>query len=160
MKGKWLRTTAIGLLTASACVFTGAFEHAAADTVQNELPGTPGCFFVRNVWGWKVLDDSTLIVHAPMNQNAYLVKLFRPVQALDSYVKLGFQDVEHTGRICNSSRDNLVVPDYTPPRIPIVAVRALTMPEQAQVLKDAGKSAVSDARADSGSSAKDADVAE
>ena len=50
---------------------------------------------------------------------------------------MGFQDVEHTGRICDRSRDYLLVRDYTPSKIPIVAVRELTMSEQALVLTGA-----------------------
>jgi hypothetical protein len=141
MQTNWLRQAAVVMLSAGACVGAGAFAAQAGSNGPAELPGKPGCFLVRNVQDWTVIDDSTLIVHAPLKQNAYLVKLFRPVQALDVYLQLGFQDVERTGRICDSSRDYLFVRDYTPSKIPIVAVRELTMPEQALLLAGADKGA-------------------
>ena len=105
------------------------------------LPGTPGCFWLGNIYGWNVLNDSELIVNAPGPQDAYLVKLFEPVIGLNVqfHEQLGFQAVEHTGQICNDTRDYLLVPHYSPNQITIVAVRKLTMPEQAALLKAAGK---------------------
>jgi hypothetical protein len=136
MLTRLLRNVAVasGAAVVVACATTDAAPKQA-DTAN--LPGTPACFWVRNVWGWTVLNNSELIVQAPTNQNAYLVKLFEPVFDLDFHIGLGFQDVEHTGMICGPSRDYLIVRGYAPPRIPIVAVQKLTAAEQVQLLRAA-----------------------
>lgn len=131
-------TAAVALaVVAVACASTHAGAPAAAATAN--LPGTPDCFWLRNVYDWTVLNNSELIVHVPLPQNAYLVKLFQPVFDLDFHQGLGFEDVERTGRICGPSRDYLLVPHYTPRRIPIVAVQRLSAPEQVQLLRAAKK---------------------
>jgi hypothetical protein len=138
MLTRLLRNAAVasGAAVLVACATTGtAPAPKVADTAN--LPGTPACFWVRNVWGWTVLNNSELIVQAPTNQDAYLVKLFEPVFDLDFHIRLGFQDVEHTGMICGPSRDYLIVRGYAPPRIPIVAVQKLTAAEQVQLLQAA-----------------------
>lgn len=45
-------------------------------------------------------------------------------------------DSEHTGMICNDAMDDLVVPHWEPHRIPIVAVRELTVPEARHLLAE------------------------
>src|SRR5579872_2907702 len=122
--------------TAVACATAGYQPYAApANSAAANLPGTPACFWQRDVNGWTVLNKSELIVQAPLAQDAYLVKLFEPVFDLDFHLAVGFQDVEHTGRICGPSGDYLVVRGYTPPRIPIIAVQRLTPTEQVQLLQ-------------------------
>ena len=144
-----MQTRALAILASAmlasalaACAAPGA--RTSTETAQNaSLPGQPACFWVRNVNDWTVLNDSELIVHAPLKQDAYLVKLFAPVFDLNFHIRLGFQDVEHTGQICNDSRDNLIIRGYSPPSVPIVAVRKLTMPEQAALLRPSGKNLAS-----------------
>jgi Family of unknown function (DUF6491) len=104
------------------------------------LPGKPTCFWKSSFQGdWTVLNDSTLIVHAPLPKDAYVIKLFEPVFNLSFKQGLGFEDSEHTDQICNNGDDYLVVPGWQPPQVPIVAVHALTMAEQDQLLQAAGK---------------------
>ena len=136
MRCRILRTATVALLAAllGAC----ANPHAGAGAAAN-LPGTPDCFWLRNVYDWTVLNNSELIVHVPLPQNAYLVKLFAPVFDLNFHLGLGFEDAENTGRICGPSRSYLLVPNYTPARIPIVAVQRLSAPEQVQLLRAAKK---------------------
>jgi Family of unknown function (DUF6491) len=141
MRAQLLQAILIGVMLSGGYGY--AYSQASPDPEAAGLPGTAGCFRVRDVRGWTVLDDSTLIVQAPRARNAYLVKLFRPVQGLSFQTRLGFQDVEHNGRICDRSRDNLLVRDFTPPRIPIVAVRQLTVSEQSRLLASAGRGASS-----------------
>ncbi len=127
-------------VAAIACATTGAQPgpHTVA-AAQTPLPGKPACFWLRNVYDWTVLSDSELIVHAPLTQNGYLVKLFEPVFDLDFHQGLGFEDVERTGLICGPNNDYLLVPHYQPRRIPIVAVQQLSNAEQAQLLLAAHK---------------------
>jgi hypothetical protein len=83
------------------------------------LPGKPSCFWKSNFQGdWTVLNDSTLIVRAPLAKDAYVVKLFEPVFDLNFKQGLGFEDREHTGQICNSGDDYLLVPGWAPPEVP------------------------------------------
>jgi hypothetical protein len=83
-----------------------------------------------------VLNDGELIVYAPGHSHAYLVKLLEPVPNLKFHQRLGFEDDEHTGRICDHSMDDLVVPHWQPHRIPIVAVHRLSAPERQLLLAE------------------------
>jgi hypothetical protein len=108
-------------------------------TKVENLPGKPGCFWTSDFEGdWTVLNDTTLIVRAPLPKDAYVIKLFEPVIDLNFKQRLGFEDKEHTGQICNNGDDYLVIPDWQR-RVPITAVHALTMADQAQLLQAAGK---------------------
>lgn len=126
-------------------LFSGLLAAVYADAYgqTDQLPGTSACFRVRDVRSWTVLDDSTLIVQAPMARNSYLVKLFRPVQSLGFETRLGFQDVSRMGRICDRNRDNLLVQGPMPARVPIVAVRQLTDAQRTRLVASAGRGAVS-----------------
>jgi hypothetical protein len=109
-------------------------------TKPENLPGKPACFWKSSFQGdWTVLNDSTLIVHAPLPKDVYVITLFEPVFSLSFKQGLGFEDKEHTGQICNNGDDYLLVPGEQPPRVPIVAVHALTLNEQDQLLEAAGK---------------------
>ncbi|MDP8985109.1 MAG: DUF6491 family protein [Pseudomonadota bacterium] len=109
-------------------------------TQVENLPGKAGCFWTSSFQGdWTVLNASTLIVRSPLPKDAYVIKLFEPVFDLDFKQGLGFEDRDHTGQICNNGNDYLLVPGWQPPRIPIVAVQALTTAEQNQLLQAAGK---------------------
>lgn len=108
-------------------------------TKAANLPGKPACFWKANFQGdWTVLNDSTLIVHAALPQDAYVIKLFEPVFGLGFRLRLGFVDREHTGQICDQGDDYLQVPGGQPPQVPITAVRALTASEQNELLQAAG----------------------
>jgi hypothetical protein len=111
-------------------------------TKLENLPGKPGCFWKSTFQGdWSVLNESTLIVRAPLPKDVYVIKLFEPVLDLSFKQGLGFEDKEHAGQICNNGDDYLIVPGWQPPQVPIVAVHALTMAEQDQLLRAAGKPA-------------------
>ena len=115
---------------------------SALDTLTRleNLPGKPGCFWKSDFQGdWTVLNDSTLIVHAPLGRDAYVIKLFLPVFSLGFKQALGFEDRTRTGRICNDGDAWLAVPDSQPPAVSILAVHALTPAEEDQLLLAAGK---------------------
>lgn len=147
-----LRITAAGILGAAltACATTApdtapppapavgtAAPAAARGTAA--LPGKPACFWLINFDGsWTALNQTELIVYAPLTAPPYLIKLFEPVINLKFDQRLGFEDSEHTGKICDTTQDDLLVPDYEPHRIPIVAVRQLSKSEQVQLLKANG----------------------
>jgi Family of unknown function (DUF6491) len=141
-----LINAAVGSLAAIAvgCATTAQPppSKAALDnlTKVENLPGKPACFWKSSFQGdWTVLNDSTLIIRAPLPKDAYVIKLFEPVFSLSFKEGLGLDDREHTGQICNNGDDYLLVPGWQPPQVPIVAVHALTMPEQDQLLQAAGK---------------------
>ena len=139
----------VALITAGATMLWGCASSpssqgagvAAALRSPSEkeaaLPGTPGCFWLSNFDGsWTVLNDSELIVYAPLYSEPYLIRLFEPVPSLRFHERLGFADSEHTGMICNDTMDTLVVPRWEPERVPIVAVRKLTRPEAERLLAE------------------------
>ena len=136
-------TMCIGVFTALVvgCSTTRPTNTAQLDNLTKlaNLPGKPACFWKSSFQGdWTVLNDSTLIVHAPMPKDAYVIKLFEPVFNLSFKQGLGFEDREHTGQICNNGDDYLLVPGWQPPNVPIVAVHALTASEQDELLRAAG----------------------
>lgn len=139
-----LINSAVGALAAITVGCASAVEPAPSIldrlTKVENLPGSAACFWKSNFEGdWTVLNDSTLIVHAPLPKDAYLIKLFEPVFALGFKQGLGFEDRERTGQICNNGDDYLVIPGWQPPQVPIVAVHALTTAEEAQLLQAAGR---------------------
>jgi hypothetical protein len=99
------------------------------------LPGKPGCFWLRNFDGsWTALNQRQLLVYAPLTSPPYLVQLFEPVPTLRFAERLGFEDVEHTGMICNGAADDVIVPNWQPHRIVITAVHQVTPEEARQLL--------------------------
>lgn len=147
MRARPLRCLAVSLLAAAAAVLgacasspssQGAGVAANLGSKRQEtaaLPGKPGCFWLSNFDGsWTVLNPSELIVYAPLYSKPYLIKLFEPVPVLKFRERLGFLNSEHTGMICDGTMDDLVVPDWQPARIPIVAVRELTAAQAQQLM--------------------------
>ncbi|HTP39087.1 MAG TPA: DUF6491 family protein [Steroidobacteraceae bacterium] len=96
------------------------------------LPGTAACIFATSLRDWQVLDNQTLLVHAPMGNKPYLIKLFAPVTTLAYQETLAFEDGDHNDRLC-STGDSVLVGGSIPDRSPIAAVRLLT-PEEARSL--------------------------
>ena len=127
----------LSALIASGCASAppqGGANTAAANTTAAALPGTPGCFWLRSFDGsWTVLNQSQLLVYAPPTSAPYLVQLFQPIPTLKFAERLGFEDVEHSGQICNNAQDVAIIPNWTPHRVPITAVRQIT-PEEARTL--------------------------
>jgi Family of unknown function (DUF6491) len=134
--GALLGTLLAGCASAPAQTTGAGARHAAA-----ALPGTPGCFWLRNFDGsWTALSQTELIVYAPLTgDNAYYIKLFEPVINLQFDERLGFEDFAHSGQICDGAADFLIVPNYAPHRITIVAVRHLSRPEIVQLLRSHGQ---------------------
>lgn len=130
----WRRAAlSLSALAGVGCVAGGA---SPTRTPAPPLPGTEACIFTVNLNDWTVLDDSNLIVYAPMRKDPYLVKLFEPIFDLQFRESLGFEDIEHNGRLCKG--DYVVARGDTPRRTTITAVRALK-PEQAKRLIAASK---------------------
>src|SRR3984957_16697349 len=100
-----LINAAVGALAAIAvgCATTAQPPPSRANldnlTKVENLPGKPLCFWKSNFQGdWTVLNDSTLIVHAPLPKDAYVIKLFEPVFDLSFKQGLGFEASEKTGK--------------------------------------------------------------
>jgi hypothetical protein len=140
MQASTLRLSVIGVLAATAASLLGCAStaHEGAGAQQTAaLPGKPGCFWLRNFDGsWTVLNDRQLIVYAPLYSHPYLIQLFEPIPNLKFDQRLGFLDTERTGMICDDKQDDLLVPNWTPHRVPIVAVRELTTSQARQLLAD------------------------
>ncbi|HXR20792.1 MAG TPA: DUF6491 family protein [Steroidobacteraceae bacterium] len=121
-------TLAIAVLGAVGC----AANKAPSSPAPAPLPGTEACVFSVNLDDWVVLDDSTLIVYAPLRKDAYLLKLFAPIIDLQFRQRLGFEDVEHNGQLCKG--DYVVARGEIPQRMPITALRALTSAQAKQLI--------------------------
>jgi hypothetical protein len=74
-----------------------------------------------------VVNESELMVYAPLYSEPYLIKLLAPVPTLKFHERPGFIDTGHTGMICDDTMDTLVVAHWEPARVPIMAVRKLTV---------------------------------
>ena len=128
------------LLSALVLLLAGCATNGAGTphVPPPPLPGTEACIFTVNLNDWTVIDNSTLIVYAPLRKDPYLVKLFAPIFDLQFRESLGFEDIEHNGQLCKD--DYVVARGDSPLRTPITAVRALT-PEQAKQMIAAAKAA-------------------
>jgi hypothetical protein len=125
-------------LCVTAVVAAGcAASSVPSNQTRASLPGKEACIFTANLSDWVVLDESTLIVYAPVRKDAYLVKLFAPVIGLDFHETLGFEDTAHNGELCAGGE--LIVRGGSPRRTGITAVRALS-PQQAKDLRAAAGS--------------------
>lgn len=129
-----MKSLAIALSGATA-VLAGCATTPPATTAV--LPGTAACIYATSLRDWQVLDNQTLLVHAPMGKDTYLIKLFAPVTTLGFQETLGFEDGDHNNQLC-STGDAVLVGGSIPDRSPIAAVRLLT-PEEAKTLLAAGK---------------------
>jgi hypothetical protein len=90
-----------------------------------------------------VLDDSTLLVHAPLADDAYLVKLFAPIFGLAFHETLGFEGGGgDPGQICGQTAYVIArnAGGGIPDRQPVSAVRALTPAEAKHLLASKGTS--------------------
>lgn len=95
------RTTA--LLAVAAFLSVGSAY--AADTGKDRE-----CLFSSQPQSWRVLDQQQLIIWGPSQKDAYLVKLFAPVQDLRFTETLAFIDDDHNGMICGDGGDKIAVP--------------------------------------------------
>jgi hypothetical protein len=117
---------------------TGCASQPRRDLAN--LPGKNACFWTRNVFDWTVLNDSTVLVHAPSPNEAFLIKLFYPIPGLQFHEVLGFEGGDgEPGQFCKENGYLIVRGPPEPARQPVVAVRALTTAEAKQVLASAGK---------------------
>jgi Family of unknown function (DUF6491) len=139
-------SAAVGMMAVIAVGCATTAQPSSSTTILDNLtkvenlPGKAACFWKSSFQGdWTVLNDSTLIVHAPLSKDAYAIKLFEPVFSLSFKQALGFEDRERTGQICNNGNDYLQVPGSEPSQVPIVAVHKLTADEEDQLLQAAGK---------------------
>jgi Family of unknown function (DUF6491) len=130
-----LLTLALAAVAASGC----ASSRAASERAATPLPGTDACVFIRNIYDWQVINPTTMIVYAPLRKDAYLLKLFAPVQDLDFKERVGFEDSDHNGQLCGFGDDLVVRDEIGARRTPIVAFRRLT-PEQLRQLLPPAKS--------------------
>jgi hypothetical protein len=127
------RTALLTLALAAAAASGCASSRAGSQRAATALPGTDACVFIRNIYDWQVIDLTTMIVYAPLRKDAYLLKLFAPVQDLDFKERVGFEDSDHNGQLCGFGDDLVVRDEIGARRTPIVAFRRLT-PEQLRQL--------------------------
>lgn len=123
------------------CASAPRAGDAAAGETSVPLPGKAACFRVADFGGsWLVLNNSELIVPDPVFSRWYLIKLSEPV--FDLKFKLRNHVIfepypPDTDLICSrssSSMDYLRVPHWRLGRVPILAVRELTVPERRRLL--------------------------
>jgi len=113
----------------------GAPIAAQAQTalVAPAKPALPVCLRQDMVWGWKVVDDKTLIVTDKV-QKAYQVSLKPGCYDLKWHLGLGFKSYSGMGVSCLARNDYVIVPPaagmpgqrcfisdivaYTPPPVP------------------------------------------
>ena len=126
------RSAAMSLL---ALALAGCATNATpSNNATAAWPGKDASIFTVNLSDWVVLDESTLLVYAPLRKQPYLVKLFAPVTGLQFRESLGFEDTEHNGQLCRG--DYLVARGDIAQRMPISALREIT-PQQAKQLRAA-----------------------
>ena len=114
--------------------FTIPFAAQAQTTsVTPAQPASPVCLRQDMVWGWKVVDDKTLIV-TDKARKAYKVSLKPGCFDLKWHLRLGFKSYSGMGISCLERNDYVTVPPdagmpaqrcfiseivaYTPPLVP------------------------------------------
>jgi len=110
---------------------------AQPPAARGPLPGKDACFWSSSLQDWTVLDDSTLIVHAPLAKDAYLIKLFAPIFGLSFHETLGFETGGGSpGQICGQTAYVIArnAGGGIPDKQPITAVRSLTLAEAKTLL--------------------------
>lgn len=125
---------ALAVLACAGCTAGGTSARQAPPAPPAPLPGTEACIFTVNLYDWTVLDDTTLIVYAPLHKEPYLVKLFAPVFDLSFHQTLGFEGVEHNGQLCKG--DYVLVRGELPQRMSISSIRSLTPAQAKQLIAD------------------------
>lgn len=122
---------------ASTCGRGCATSSVATRREAAALPGKPACFRVADFDGsWITLNDGELIVPDPVFSRRYLLELGEPVYGLKLRHRLGFEPfTPANGCICDGFSDYLLaVHSGLGGRVPIVAIRELTEPEERQLL--------------------------
>jgi len=132
---KAMRSMRLALLGAALLAASCAVRRPSAPAPP--LPGTDACVFIRDIYSWDVIDQSTLIIYAPLSKDPYLVKLFAPVPELPFKERIGFESTGASNQLCRM--DDLLVRGEAPRRIPIVALRRISSDEAKQLLKPAAK---------------------
>jgi hypothetical protein len=127
----------VGVVSLAACAAAPPPASAGAGAA---LPGTEACVFSQNIQGWEVLDNQTLLIEAPLRRDVYLVKLFAPARNLPFAERVGFQDRDHDGQICQ--QDEVIVGGPVPDHWPITALRKLTLDEANALRVQYGKPVV------------------
>jgi Family of unknown function (DUF6491) len=131
------RFAAMSLAACALALDAGcASNSSAAHAAKVPLPGRNACIFTVELSDWVVLDDSTLIVYAPLHKQPYLLKLFAPITGLNFHESLGFEDTVHNGQLCKG--DYVVAREEIPQRMPISALQRITPDEAKQLLSAAG----------------------
>lgn len=103
-----MNTKIATLLALAASLIIGSAYAADSDSANKNKRGD--CLFARQPQSWRVLDQQQLIVWGPSQKDAYLVKLFSPVQDLRFTETLAFIDDDHNGMICGDGGDKIAVP--------------------------------------------------
>jgi hypothetical protein len=149
MRSESLRIIPTGLIATVAAALVGcASIHGPAHPTSSiastrkiaALPGRPACFRAADFTDsriWVALNNSELIVSDPVFSRSYLIRLSEPVYDLRLRHFLGFEPFEPAnGCICNGFNDYLLaVHSGLAGRVPIVAVRELTEPQEQQLLR-------------------------
>lgn len=101
------------------------------------LSGTSACFYPREVQNFRVIDRSTVVVFAPNENNAFVLRVSPPSVELRGAEALAFQP--ERGRICGYAGERLLVsPGRSAERLAIIDVRQLA-PDAVEALQSATK---------------------
>ncbi|MGE0115589.1 MAG: DUF6491 family protein [Steroidobacteraceae bacterium] len=111
-------TTLLALAIASFIGNAHAAETADGKTDKNDDKATRACMFASQPNTWTVLDDRQLVLWGPTQKDAYLVKLFSPLNDLRFSETVAFIDGDHNGMICGNGGDKIAVGSSTIPSLP------------------------------------------
>ncbi|MGC3982907.1 MAG: DUF6491 family protein [Steroidobacteraceae bacterium] len=95
----------IAVVFALAAFMGNAYAADKNETSKRE------CLFSSQPQSWRVLDQQQLVLWGPSSKDAYLVKLFAPVQDLRFTESLAFIDRDHNGMICGDGSDQIAIPN-------------------------------------------------
>ncbi len=115
------------LLVLAAGLLTGNTQAADTSTRSRD------CLFTSQPQSWRVLDQQQLVIWGPSQKDAYLVKLFAPVQDLRFTESLAFIDDDHNGMICGDGGDKIAIPDSKVSSFPTI-ISSMRKVDEAELL--------------------------
>jgi hypothetical protein len=116
-------TARLSAVVALALLLPACASDTARDAPDDEMAGTPGCFNIRDVQNFRVIDRSRLIVFAPNDSRAFQVRISPPSSELRGAPGIAFES--RSGRICGRAGESIYFDGPGGTRYSVTDVRRL-----------------------------------
>ena len=137
MKASQIALLLLGVVAApwlAGCAGAPADETVAA--ADDAVYGQPDCFYSRDVYDFRPLNNRQLLVYGPGGNRAYQVRISPPSADLRSAQNIAFDT--RSGRICGYAGDSIYFRGASGPRYSVISVRRLNSDELEALLGNFG----------------------